>query len=258
MITVSALNEVSRVRHGFFTRNHGTSTGIYRSMNCGYGSGDEAQAVTRNRELAMQEIDQPLSALVTLSQQHTADVITVTEPCTESWDNQNAPVADAMVTSTKGIALGILTADCVPVLLADTKTKVIGAAHAGWKGAIGGVIENTVAAMANLGATPETMMAAIGPSIAQRSYEVGPEFPEPFLAESDDNKQFFANSRRDGHFMFDLQGYVARKLALFGVTEVIRTPCDTCREPDRFFSYRRSCLNNEPDYGRGLSAIVLE
>ncbi len=254
MITVSALNEISRVRHGFFTRNHGYSTGIYQSMNCGYGSGDDPDTVTRNRERAMAEIDQPLEALVTLNQQHTSDVITVTE----RWSMDQAPVADAMVTNQKRIVLGILTADCVPVLLADTKKRIIGAAHAGWKGALGGVLENTIAAMAELGATPETVMAAIGPSIAQRSYEVGPDFPAPFLAESSENEQFFAKSRRDGHYMFDLQAYVARKLARFGVTEVIRTPCDTCGEPNRFFSYRRSCLNNEPDFGRGLSAIVLE
>jgi len=254
MITVSALNEISRVRHAFFTRNGGVSTGIYASLNCGYGSDDDPENVTKNRTLAMEQIDQSIESLVTVSQEHTSNVITVTE----AWSPDQAPVADAMVTKAKGITLGILTADCVPVLLADTRKRIIGAAHAGWKGALGGVLENTVAAMIDLGAKPETIAVAIGPSITQRSYEVGPDFPAPFLEETSENQQFFAPSKHEGHFMFDLPAYVARKLARIGVSEVIRTPCDTCREEDRFFSYRRACLTGEEDYGRGLSAIVIE
>ena len=254
MITVSALNDVSRVRHAFFTRNRGVSTGLYASLNCGYGSGDAPENVTRNRTLAMELMDQPASALVTLSQQHTNAVITVERP----WEPAAGPVADAMVTDVPGIALGILTADCVPVLLADTAKPIIGAAHAGWKGALGGVLEATVEAMVALGARPGTLSVAVGPSISQRSYEVGPEFPAPFLKEDAENEQFFAPARKPEHFMFDLPAYVARKLARLGISEVIRTPCDTCREADRFFSYRRACQNGEPDYGRGLSAIVLE
>ncbi len=254
MITVSALNDVARVRHAFFTRGGGVSTGIYASLNCGYGSADAAENVTRNRARAMEMMEQPASALVTVDQRHTAQVVTVRE----TWAPGAAPVADAMVTDVPGIALGILTADCVPLLFADTEKAVIGAAHAGWKGALGGVLEATVAAMAALGADPARLAVAVGPSISQRSYEVGPEFPRPFLDEDGENEQFFAPARRDGHFMFDLPAYVARKLARQGVTEVIRTPCDTCREADRFFSYRRSVQTGEPDYGRCLSAIVLE
>ncbi len=254
MITVSALNDISRVRHAFFTHNCGVSAGIYDSLNCGYGSGDDPANVTRNRELAMELMEQPASALATLHQEHTTRVITVTR----AWNAKDAPVADAMVTNVPGIALGILTADCVPVLLADTQKGIIGAAHAGWKGALKGVLEETITRMVDLGARPGTIAAAIGPSISQRTYEVGPEFPAPFIAETPENDQFFAPSKNVGHFMFDLPAYVARKLARTGVTEVIRTPCDTCRESDRFFSYRRACLNGEADYGRCLSAIVLE
>lgn len=254
MITVSALNDVARVRHAFFTRNGGVSSGLYASLNCGYGSADAPDNVTRNRALAMEMMEQPASALVTVNQQHTAEVVTVREP----WAFAAGPVADAMVTDVPGIALGILTADCVPVLFADAERPIVGAAHAGWKGALGGVLEATLRAMVALGAAPERITAAVGPSISQRSYEVGPEFPLPFLAEDAENEQFFAPSRREDHFMFDLPAYVARKLARQGVTEVIRTPCDTCREADRFFSYRRATQSGEPDYGRCLSAIVLE
>jgi polyphenol oxidase len=254
MITVSALNDVSRVRHAFFTRNRGVSTGLYASLNCGYGSGDSPENVTRNRALAMEMMEQPASALITVTQQHTNTVITVEKV----WEPAAGPVADAMVTDVPGIALGILTADCVPVLFADTTKPIIGAAHAGWKGALGGVLEATVAAMVALGARPGALSVAVGPSISQRSYEVGPEFPAPFLVEDAENEQFFAPARKPDHFMFDLPAYVARKLARLGISEVIRTPCDTCRESDRFFSYRRACQNGEPDYGRGLSAIVLE
>ncbi|WP_337996857.1 peptidoglycan editing factor PgeF [Oleispirillum naphthae] len=254
MITVSALNDISRVRHAFFTRNRGVSTGLFASLNCGYGSGDDPADVTRNRALAMELMEQPASALVTLHQQHTTTVITVTHP----WAAEDAPVADAMVTDVPGIALGILTADCVPVLLADTQKGIVGAAHAGWKGAIKGVLEETVTRMIDLGARPGTIAAAVGPSITQRTYEVGPEFPPMFIDENPENDQFFAPSKNQGRFMFDLPAYVARKLARVGVTEVIRTPCDTCREADRFFSYRRACQNGEKDYGRCLSAIVLE
>jgi len=254
MITVSALNDISRVRHAFFTRNRGVSSGLFASLNCGYGSGDDPENVTRNRALAMELMEQPASALVTLHQQHTTTFSTVTHP----WAPEDAPVADAMVTDVPGIALGILTADCVPVLLADTQKGIVGAAHAGWKGALKGVLEETVTRMIDRGARPGTIAAAVGPSIAQRSYEVGPEFPPMFMNETPENEQFFAPSKTDGHFMFDLPAYVARKLARVGITEVIRTPCDTCREADRFFSYRRACLNGEADYGRDLSAIVLE
>jgi YfiH family protein len=162
------------------------------------------------------------------------------------------------VTRSRGVALGILTADCVPILLADPEAAVIGAAHAGWRGALTGVIDATVQAMVRLGAVPQRIRAAVGPCIAQRSYEVGPEFPAPFLAAQPGNDDFFAPARREGHFLFDLSGYVERRLGETGIAGIQRAPCDTVAEASRFFSYRRACLDGEREYGRGLSAIVLE
>ncbi len=254
MITVSALNALSNVRHGFFTRNGGVSEGLFRSLNCGYGSGDDLKKVEANRAKAVGDLDLPPEALVTVRQEHTSTVIVVTEP----FAHADAPTADAMVTTVPRLALGVLTADCAPVLLADGAAGVIGAAHAGWKGALAGVLENTVAKMVELGADKARIVAGIGPCIAQRSYEVGPDFPAPFLAEDIDNERFFSPSQRDGHHMFDLPGYVARKLARIGVGEVMPTPCDTAREDNRFFSYRRATLAGETAYGRMLSAIALE
>lgn len=254
MITLSALNEIIHIRHGFFTREGGVSTGLYTSLNCGPGSADQPAAVAENRGRAMAMMDLPETALITVHQAHTADVVTVTGP----WAEGARPVADAMVTTVPGLALGILTADCAPVLLADRKSGIVAAAHAGWKGAIGGILENTVARMVELGAKPKNIVGAIGPCIGQRSYEVGPDFPAAFLAESADNTDFFAPSRRDGHFLFDLPGYVSRKLARLGLIDVTRVPADTCRDGARFFSYRRATLNNEPDYGRQVSVIVRE
>lgn len=254
MITLSALNEVNRIRHAFFTREGGASQGIYASMNCGPGSKDDPQAVAANRARAMALMDLPAEALITVHQQHTPDVVMVDGP----WPDNGRPVADAMVTTTPGLALGILTADCCPVLFADRRGGVVAAAHAGWKGAIGGVLDNTVERMVAAGARKKSIVAAIGPCIGQRSYEVGPEFPAPFLAEDSMNGDFFAPSNRPGHFLFDLPGYVSRKLSRLGVVDVTRMPADTCRDEARFFSYRRATLRGEPDYGRQLSVIVLE
>jgi len=175
-----------------------------------------------------------------------------------AWEPSAAPKADAMVTNRPGLAIGILTADCAPVLFADPENRVVGAAHAGWRGAVGGVLAATVTAMERLGARREAIRATVGPTIAQDSYEVGPEFPAPFLAESPDNRRFFRPSERAGHHMFDLAGYVASRLAALkiGAAEVLSR--DTCAEEDLFFSYRRSTLRKEADYGRELSAIVIE
>jgi YfiH family protein len=254
MITLSALNEVNRIRHAFFTREGGVSAGLYGSLNCGPGSADDARAVAENRARAMAMMDLPHTALVTVHQCHTPETVVVSNP----WPEGARPKADAMVTTTPGLALGILTADCAPVLFADRGGAVVGAAHAGWKGAIGGVLENTVEKMIALGATKKNIVAAIGPCIGQRSYEVGPEFPAPFMAEDPINAEFFAPSAKDGHFLFDLPGYVSRKLSRLGVHDVTRMPADTCRDESRFFSYRRATLRREPDYGRQLSVIVLE
>ncbi|RAU23108.1 peptidoglycan editing factor PgeF [Paramagnetospirillum kuznetsovii] len=254
MITLSALNDFTRIRHGFFTREGGVSEGIYASLNCGAGSKDDPKAVVENRRRAMALLDLPVEALCTVYQTHSSDVVVVTEPLAAGQPAR----ADAMVTNRPGIALGILTADCAPVLLADGKAGIVGAAHAGWKGALGGVLDNTVKAMVALGAKPANIVAAMGPCIGHRSYEVGPEFPAPFLAEDKANLDFFAPSPRERHALFDLPGYISRKLAGLGVIEVTRVPADTLRDGSRFFSYRRATLNGEPDYGRQLSAIVLE
>jgi YfiH family protein len=251
MLTYDSLDAISGVRHGFFTREGGVSEGIYASLNCGLGSGDDIDKVTTNRGRVAAAID--LKSLVTAYQIHSANVVEVESP----WTREHAPRADAMVTTRPGVALGILTADCAPVLFADRNARVVGAAHAGWRGAITGVLDATVAAMAKHGARPETMVAAIGPCIAQASYEVGPEFPAPFLAEDPANAGFFRPSARAGHFMFDLSGYVARRLRKLGIGAVGALTNDTCREEDRFFSYRRACLRGEKDYGREISVIAL-
>ncbi len=253
-ITIGAFNDIEFVRHAFYTRQGGVSEGLYTSLNCGLGSGDAPEAVRENRKRAMAAIDLPETALTTLYQVHGRKVVELDAPLPEG----ERPQADALVTRTPGVALGVLSADCVPVLFCDRHAKVIGAAHSGWKGAIGGVLDATVEAMAKLGADPSRIVAGIGPCIAQRSYEVGPEFPAPFLAEDEANARFFAPSRKDGHHMFDLRGYVGERLRRVGVAEIQAVPNDTCGEADRFFSYRRACLRGEKDYGRGLSAIALE
>jgi len=242
------------IRHGFFTRQGGVSEGIFTSLNCSFGSGDDTTKVDSNRRIAVARLQSEAERLVTCYQVHSAEAVVVEVP----WSRADAPKADAMVTRQKGVVLGILTADCVPVLFADKEAGVIGAAHAGWRGAVTGVLEATIAAMAGLGAAPERIVAGIGPAIAQSSYEVGPEFPAPFLELDPANSGFFAPSLRPGHYLFDLQGFVERRLRQAGVELVLRAPHDTAAEEDRFFSYRRACLRGEPDYGRGLSAIVLE
>ncbi len=254
MITLGALNDIAHIRHAFFTRQGGVSTGLYGSLNCGLGSADTPAAVHENRARAAARMEVPADRLVTCFQVHSPTCVVVDAP----WTPEDAPRADAMATGRPGVALGILTADCAPVLFADSKAQVIGAAHAGWKGAKGGVLEATVARMVELGAKPDRIVACIGPCIAQRSYEVGPEFPAPFLSEDARNRDYFAPARRAGHFLFDLPAYITRRLGDAGITVVQRCPNDTVAEEDRFFSYRRSCLAGEADYGRGLSAIVLQ
>jgi len=254
MITFNTLNDVPDVRHAFFTRAGGVSQGVYASLNCGPGSSDQSESVARNRAAAMESLERRPEDLVTVRQAHTADVVVVERP----FPHGQAPVADALATDRPGLVLGILTADCAPVLLADKRGKVIGAAHAGWKGAVGGVLDATVKAMIGLGAEPGAMVAVVGPCIAQRSYEVGPEFPAPFLSENADARIFFAAAARDGHFLFDLKGYVLSRLRRAGVGEVHALPADTCFEEGRFFSYRRATLRKEADYGRQLSAIVID
>ncbi|MBM3538042.1 MAG: peptidoglycan editing factor PgeF [Alphaproteobacteria bacterium] len=253
MLTSGPLNRLDGIRHGFFTREGGVSEGLFASLNCGLGSGDDPARVTENRSRVAAALDLSNDALVTCYQVHSPDVMTVEAP----WAPGSGPKVDAMVSKTPGIALGILTADCAPVLLADPHARVIGAAHAGWRGALTGVLAATVKAMAALGATADRTMAAIGPCIAQRSYEVGPEFPAPFVAADPSNERFFAAAATAGKFLFDLRGFVLSELEKAGLRRVSELPHDTCRE-ERFFSYRRACLRGEKGYGRLLSAIALE
>ena len=253
MIQADALRDCPRIRHGFFTRQGGVSAGIYASLNCGYGSNDESSNVTENRRRALALIGLPPDALATTYQIHSADVVEVTKP----WPLEARPRVDAMVTTRPGVALGIATADCVPVLLADAEAGVIGAAHAGWRGAVTGVVEAVVHSMVERGAEPGRMRAVVGPCIAQASYEVGPEFPQPFLQQDPENRRFFVPSKRAGHFMFDLPGYVVSRLRRLGIGGAVSVGRDTCAEADMFFSYRRTTLAGEKDYGRGLSVIAL-
>jgi YfiH family protein len=242
-----------RIRHGFFSREGGVSGGLYDSLNCGYGSHDDPEAVRENRARAVGVCGLSLEALCTGYQVHSATALTVTEP----WDREAAPKIDAMATATPGIALSILTADCVPVLFADRQAGVIGAAHAGWRGALDGILEAAVDAMRGLGARDADIRAVVGPCIRAGSYEVGPEFPAPFLAQRPDDADLFTPAARAGHFLFDLPGYVSRRLARLDIAEIAETGEDTCAEADRFFSYRRSCHRREADYGRNISIVAL-
>ena len=254
LLTLEELDQLAGVRHGFFTREGGVSQGLYASLNCGFGSQDDRNCVARNRALAMAGLDLGDDALVTLYQTHSANAVPVEEP----WAPTAAPRADGMATRRPGVALGILTADCAPVLLADPDARVVGAAHAGWRGALSGVIEATVMAMEGLGAERRRITAGVGPCIGPNSYEVGPEFPGPFLALDPANDRFFRPAAKAEHWLFDLPGYVADRLRQLGLKRTAALACDTAAETDRFFSYRRSCLQSEPDYGRELSAIALE
>ncbi len=241
------------VRHGFLGRKGGVSSGLYRSLNCGLGSHDAPDAVRENRARAVSACGLAPEALCTVYQIHSARAVHVEGP----WPSDAPPRADAMASATPGVVLGILTADCAPVLLADPEARVIGAVHAGWRGALDGVLEAGVEAMQRLGARSERIAAVVGPCIAQASYEVGPEFPEPFVARRAADDDLFIPARREGHHLFDLAGYVVRRLSGLGLDAVAATGHDTCGEVDRFFSYRRSCHQNEPDYGRNLSVIGL-
>lgn len=253
-VTTGLLNGRDGVRHAFFTRNGGVSGSIYASNNCGFGSRDDPAAVAENRARCARKLEVDPERLATLSQIHSIEVVTVEA----AWAHGAAPQADAMVTRTPGIALGILTADCAPVLLADTTARVIGAAHAGWKGALGGIIAATVTAMCELGAEPGRIAAAIGPAIGRQSYEVSADFPAPFLAQDSVNAEYFFPASTPGKRLFDLKGYVASRLEAAGVHDVVAMPNDTCADSQRFFSYRRACQRGEDDYGRLLSAITLE
>lgn len=254
MLKSASLENITGVRHAFFTREGGVSDGIYASLNCGAGSSDDPSNVQENKRRAAAHLELEADRLVTLYQVHSPEVVTLTDPAPILADR---PEADAMVTRTPGVALGILTADCAPVLFADVEGGVIGAAHAGWRGALGGVVENTVAAMENLGATRRGIRATVGPCIAQSSYQVGPDFPDPFVEADAGAITLFRPDGETGKHLFDLQGYVLRRLEQAGIGSLGTLDMDTYAADDLFFSYRRTCHRGEDDYGRGLSAIAL-
>jgi YfiH family protein len=251
------------IAHSFFGREGGVSTGLYESLNCGPGSSDAAEAVAENRRRIVSTLDAGDAVrLISLSQIHSAIVHTLSARGQhEGAAKDRRPEGDAMVTATPGLALGILTADCAPVLLADPKAKVIGAAHAGWKGALGtvegGVLEATLDAMEKLGASRDRIGAAIGPCISQNNYEVGWEFRDRFLEQGLKHRRFFTPSDREGHYRFDLAGYAAHRLTAAGVGSVEMLGVCTYPSENGFFSFRRTTHAAEPDYGRQISAIVL-
>lgn len=237
------------VRHGFFGREGGVSTGLYASLNCGLGSKDDPAAVAENRSRVAAALGVDAEHLLTAYQVHSPHCVRVDGP----WSGAR-PEADALVTTTRGLALGALAADCTPVLFADAEAGVIGAAHAGWKGALAGVLEATVEAMVEAGANRARIVAAIGPCIGPASYEVGPDFRVRF---TDADASFFAPGRGD-RLMFDLPGYCAMRLARAGVLHIDPCSTDTCADEVHYFSNRRAHLRGEPDFGRNLSAIVLD
>ncbi|WP_420144645.1 peptidoglycan editing factor PgeF [Sphingobium sp.] len=251
MIELLRAKGLEAVPHGFAGRRGGTSTGIHAGLNVGLGSEDERDAVLKNRDLARDAL-MPGATLVTVRQVHSPDVVTVTDPIAEG----DRPAADAMVTNRPGMVLGILTADCVPVLFADARAGVVGAAHAGWKGAIGGVTDRTIAAMVALGAEPARIACAIGPCIGRASYEVGDDFAARFAQEDAANERFFTPGR-PGHQQFDIAAYVAARLAGAGIRQIAMLDEDTYSQPERFYSFRRSCHRDESDYGRQISMIAL-
>lgn len=238
--------------HGFFTRAGGASSGVFEGLNCGLGSSDQREVVALNRARVAGALQVPATHLVTVHQSHSADVLTIDAPPAEP-----RPVADGLVTATPGLALAVLSADCQPVLLADTRAGVIGAAHAGWRGALDGVLEATVAAMVGLGARIDRIRAAIGPSIAQDSYEVGEDLRARFVAADPASEGHFAPGQAAGRYLFDLPAYGLARLRAAGVAEAGWTGHDTYADPARFYSYRRATHRGEADYGRLISAIRL-
>lgn len=242
-------DQLAPARHGFFTRRGGASSGVFSGLNCGRGSSDQREAVETNRARVAQAMNVDPTKLVSVHQHHSADVLILSDV------PERGQKADAMVTSTPGIALGVLTADCQPVLFSDPDAGVVGAAHAGWSGALNGILENTIAAMETLGATRDAIKAVIGPCISQRAYEVGPEFFDRFIDASPDNAQFFAGGEGD-RMHFNLPGFGLARLRAAGVEAEWTRHC-TYSDPDRFYSYRRSVHEKEADYGRLISTIRL-
>jgi purine-nucleoside/S-methyl-5'-thioadenosine phosphorylase / adenosine deaminase len=253
LLQARSLAVLPGVRHAFFTRAGGVSEGVYASLNAGVGSGDDPQRITENRARMAEALGVGPDRLVSVYQVHSPDVVVAEEP----WPPEARPRADAVVTNRPGLAIAASTADCGPVLLADATARVIGAAHAGWRGALAGVTDATIEAMERLGARRARIVAAIGPMIRQSNYEVGPEVVDQFLYEEPDNRRFFAPSARVGRAMFDLAGYIAARLVRAEVMSVEDISVCTYADADRFYSYRRMTHLGETDYGRHLNAIAI-
>ena len=249
-LEILTADSLADFRHGFFTRRGGASSGVFSGLNCGAGSSDQSEIVSINRARVAAAMQVEPDNMLGVHQVHSADVIPATGPLPER------PRADALVTATPGLALSVLTADCQPVLFGDARAGVIGAAHAGWRGALDGVLEATIDAMEALGAKRQDIRAVIGPSISQAAYEVGPEFIDDFIVEDPQNGQFFANGL-NGHYQFDLPAYGLHRLRRAGVGQAEWTRHCTYGDPDRFYSYRRSTHAGEADYGRLISVIRL-
>jgi polyphenol oxidase len=254
MIVTASTLALGGIRHAFFTREGGVSEDLYATLNGGLGSNDNAALVAENRARMAQALGAKPPALLTAYQIHSPDVVIVDAP----WSADKRPRADAIVTRTPGVAVGVTTADCGPILLADPAARVIGAAHAGWRGALTGIVEATIGAMRDLGARPERIIAAVGPMIRQKSYEVGPDLITRFTSEDAASERFFAAAPRDGHALFDLAGYIRARLSRAGVRQVEDLALCTYADAVRFFSFRRSTHRGESDYGRHVSAIVLD
>jgi YfiH family protein len=253
MLQALSLSKLPRIRHAFFTRGGGVSQGVYATLNGGVGSNDAPDKVGENRARMAAALGVTPDRFLTPYQIHSPDVAIVDAP----WTREHRPRADAIVTRTSSLAIGVSTADCGPLLFADAQARVIGAAHAGWRGAFTGVIDATIAAMETLGADRSRITVSLGPTIRQPNYEVGPEFVASFLAADAANARFFAASKRAGHAMFDLTGYIAARVQQAGIAEFEDIGLCTYAEPERFFSFRRSTHRSEPDYGRHINAIAL-
>jgi len=253
MLKAKNLEALDGIRHAFFTREGGVSSGVYEGLNGGTGSSDKPENVAENRARMAAAVGVTPENFLTAYQIHSPDVVVAEKP----WPQSDRPRADAIVTKVPGLAIGISTADCGPVLFADPQARVLGAAHAGWRGAFGGVIEATLAAMEKLGADRDRVVAAAGPMISQPNYEVGQELVDRFVAADPANARFFAPATRAGHAMFDLPGYVVARLTAAGVRHVENLAVCTYGNPAQFYSYRRSTHRAEPDYGRHINAIAL-
>lgn len=253
IVESEVLCDLKGISHGFGTREGGVSQGIYASLNCGVGSKDNQNHVAENRARLAARVGASPDALATPYQTHSPDVAVAEKP----WTRADTPKADAVVTVVPGLAIAVSTADCVPVLFADPEAQVVGAAHAGWRGALSGVLEATLNAMEKLGATRGRITASVGPAISQRAYEVGEEFEDTFLASDPANARFFKRETDDAKPHFDLTGYVTARLEAVGAGRTENLGLCTYYDSARFFSYRRSCHESEPDYGRQISAILI-